>query len=451
MDEAAGIFLLVLLEKEIMFEVTSISSSDDMDIRVEISERVGMDCFHPKQRSRRSTSLDADTRLMTDFFYQDPGSLIRGRKEGEGVLKILLFSLKKFKEALIRFYVDRDADSFDPHVGDTCCQVRAYSLLQLSKKTLSPESLRCKLASLKQKVDLVERGIQSGLLYEFILQSKPSISHLVEYLGPLELINADDWFLFCCYFLTEFKTETSYKDTRIDYNYTSLSMGASRKASKKLIRHYQRLLSKKSCDHILSWSSEIYKDDKENNILRLLLKEDLDGRSVMPCFFGSKIIFDHICASNQCVLFEVNRINEGFSRKSLIIVKKGVSFLFKGASKNPTETCLLIKGETDSKEHFVSEDTLLDSFNRYGAFSILMANMSSHPQYTGRSLNIFKENPFCGIASNAYEDEKNMLDFFRNMSKEIGCCHEKRTLFFARHICLGSLLKSEKETDIPPP
>lgn len=86
--------------------------------------------------------LDAIDRLnktsysIVDLLPQNNFSLVRNSKLAFEILKMVYNITSLLANCLSKFYLRKQYQYFDPHVGDTACQVRAYAFVLLSKKKL---------------------------------------------------------------------------------------------------------------------------------------------------------------------------------------------------------------------------------------------------------------------------------------------------------------------------
>lgn len=63
---------------------------------------------------------------------QSPETQIPTHLKFSKVLKLLRFFTSKLINALESFYIKHNVHEFDPHVGETSCQIRAYQVLVFS-------------------------------------------------------------------------------------------------------------------------------------------------------------------------------------------------------------------------------------------------------------------------------------------------------------------------------
>ena len=81
------------------------------------------------------------------------------------ILKLLNFFIEEMMEAIDLFYIQKRYDLFDPHVGDTLCQIRAYKILLLAQMPEFLEKVKLRLTQLSQ----LHQKIQKIVLFLRIL------------------------------------------------------------------------------------------------------------------------------------------------------------------------------------------------------------------------------------------------------------------------------------------
>ncbi len=68
------------------------------------------------------------------FLHQARQSLLTTCEMKIKILHLIAFFTKTAIDALNNFYFKKDFSKFDPHVGETLCQIRAYKIVMLSSK-----------------------------------------------------------------------------------------------------------------------------------------------------------------------------------------------------------------------------------------------------------------------------------------------------------------------------
>lgn len=321
------------------------------------------------------------------------------------------FSLRKriisllnylFEEMLtaINSFSSRDFLSFDPHVGENLCQIRAVQLMDLREEFLSNNTTDIKnviIAAMRRLSSISEQEIAEI----FNNEKEPYI--LSDFLDKLQInieISLTVYYLFLCYFLTRFRTFNSAENTVIDYRKLIDAVRISKNLARKIIHEYQKKLSLESSLYIEKLVDTI----KTGNINRVFLKEtckiDDDGRTVYPCFLVTDIILYKLMAM-KLDLFCLIR-TDVVSEKKLIGMrfvfneqKKQYDFSKEEPSLKNESPALIVHGITCSELKTDSElNQFIDFFKGKGIYQIMMAGMADHPQYSGKKLAAIQETLF---------------------------------------------------------
>lgn len=381
-----------------------------------------------------------------DLLPQHRESIVRDTQMQQSIVDLLLFSLNKLIEALKKFNLDEFLVDFDPHVGDTACQIRAYQLYLLAQRDTSlPISSRC------QSLEIISHQLSTLTTLQIPLHNHQwTLESFLRDTDCYFTLSEDELFLFRCYILSYLKRSNPSGDIYISYDQVTTESGCSRKISKKFIRHHQIGLAEFSSKSVIDWAKEIYFSDLD--ILEASHEKDDDNRPVLPCYLFTKVLYEHLQQRKCPVLLIVNHSSHQQREDIPILFQddhhKGIPIDSESRQAiKQTMPCVVIEGVCQNP---YSENTaeFVERINQMGLRDLLLANMASHPQYSGQKLTHLRENPFAESATslshkiNSFYDE---LEYFRHVAYKSGCCTQNRSLFFIEHIFYDSLrLRLEK-------
>ena len=170
-----------------------------------------------------------------ELLIQSKDSMVRNNEMRREIISFLSFVVKKMSDALKLFYIEKKYASFDPHVGDTACQIRASYLTLLATTSKEKQTI---LLRIKELHCISEQLILSEVTTNPGKNNEYTIHELIEKLKLHFYISVEEKILFQSYFLTLFKKETP-SNIYIDFDVISTTLNVSRKFSKKLARHYR--------------------------------------------------------------------------------------------------------------------------------------------------------------------------------------------------------------------
>lgn len=383
---------------------------------------------------------------MRDLFAllpQSKTSLLRDRSAKLIMFSFLNKALVEMRVALKSFFIERNLTAFDPHVGESCCQARAYKLLLMSSKLYL---LDLEASMILGHIDAIFERFNSFTEERLAEVCNFKTVSLVNFIHQLEIdfcFSEDIYFLYVAFFLTKFKKNLSPVDSHIDYQFLCGNLEISRKFSIKLIRFYQIEISKISCKFICALAKEV--NDELIDLLLLSYRVDDNGRKVLPSFLLTKIILRHLEINNRPIIVRIDRFVSNLHIDSIYIYyshKTGELDLqsIEKHIKSRNKLCICVHGEITCIDKLESRQEYLKRFRRVGIINILLANMAKHPQYSGTNLELFRENPYHAITRTAgyhkgmlVRSEAELINM-QNIALKIGCCEERKHLFFTKHI-----------------
>lgn len=413
------------------------------------------------------------------LLYQEQNSLLTTAELKVKVLKNLCFFLQELVNALKSFYLKKEIDKFDPHVGETSCQIRAYINFLLFNKTNQPDflsKLKKEIQGLEALYKLATKELKKLNLMENSKKKLSSTEELKNFLNRRNLVfllSEETLFLMQSYFLTRFKEQTINGDSYINHDKISLEMAESRKFSKKIVHYYQSKVAKFSTNFIFGLLKAIPEYTGFEIILKSLNYNDDDGRSVLPCFITMKIMLKHMLVNNCPVLIKIKRLcqKEEYDDVHLLFepdntkqdykLMHDLSNTLKIQAKLFDKPCVIIEGivEYVHKNFVERKEFFVDRFKTVGIIKIILSNMANHPQFSGTRLAAYSYNPYLSliqqikdsvksqandneiIKSNEFNKQINCIKLveselinMKRYGKHLGCCEEKPSLFFIKHI-----------------
>ena len=255
------------------------------------------------------------------FLHQARQSLLTTCEMKIKILHLIAFFTKTAIDALNNFYFKKDFSKFDPHVGETLCQIRAYKIVMLSSKVRDKVKLIAVQSEIKRlgsfyrltkerlaffQMELISGNSQS----QKEIASHTCLDVFLEENGLVFELSSDVFYLMQAYFLTIFKSLNNNEDTYLDHEKICKTMNIARKLSKKIVHYYQSNLAKDSSEYIFRLANEL---PNQNLAFPLndLKQVDDDDRIVLPCYIATKILLENAIKHGIKILLVVQRRYEG--------------------------------------------------------------------------------------------------------------------------------------------
>lgn len=249
-----------------------------------------------------------------DLLPQSANAIIRDTQMKKQIVNLILYFTKTMIEALKEFYLRKNYHHFDPHVGETACQIRAYCFLELSNKKYTQKKITNRLDKLTQ---IYEALISTLPNYPFH-NNGSTISDWIFKVNAYFKISPTELFLTQCYFLTKFKKKSSNSDFKIDCEIISKTLAISRKLSKKVVRAIQLSIANYSCKKIALLLDKLKISKLEKQIFISLIKHDDDDRLVLPCYFFTKILLRDLLFQRLPILLISHRKGRAYKKRSFL-------------------------------------------------------------------------------------------------------------------------------------
>lgn len=423
------------------------------------------------------------------LLHQTPTSLLTTTETKLKVLVNLSFLIKETIVALKKFQ-EKNFEKFDPHVGETSCQIRAYMLFLLQLRLNNKSYVNTLKKEIKKLEVLHKIAMQQAIDFQVVLDQKNNRNNthlfnhqeLQTFLRDRDLvftISDEAIFLMQSYFLTKFKGKMIYGDSYIDHKKICQEMQIARKLSKKIVHYYQSQVAKSSTQFIFNLLHDLSTCYDLSFILRKLNYRDDDARSVLPCYPVIKIILQHmlknqcpmlIIAKRQfqetkhdyiCLLFEPQQASNNY--QLTLAIKEKITIQHYLLNK----ACVVVEGLTIYKTRSIieSKNQFIKRFLAVGLINAILANMANHPQFSGHKLKTASSNPYKDLLpteqnnpSLKYETTSNYIAYnsinneayalfraeeellnMKSYGEKIGCCEINPSLFFIRHISCNNV------------
>lgn len=380
-----------------------------------------------------------------DLLPQSWSTVLRDSKMIISILRLLNFILEELIQSQIAFYQNKHYHLFDPHVGENCCQIRAAQLL-----VYATQPLKSYVAKQYQIEYLHKRKMQLNNAIQHFSEHRET-NHsltLIEFLKKHELIflvSIPDKYIFICYFLTKFKQSKFSNHDTIHYDRIANEAGLSIKLAKKMTRYYQISLAENSCDQIIDWADELGFTFQYIDMLKKMVRRDDDERNVLPCYFLTDVIIAKLKMERMPILIALEDTHHTRTPKLLYFYFNEAANAFRftdeiaeSVMKNP---CFVIRAETEQPltDHLAIHK-IAKRIEENSLSKIILNYMAAHPQYSGKNLAAWKENPFQFLSiSPAYHQLflKRIITA-KQAGIKTGCYIGNRSFFFIRHIFIDS-------------
>ena len=380
-----------------------------------------------------------------DLLPQSWSTVLRDSKMIVSILNVLNFILEELIQSQTAFYQTKQYHLFDPHVGENCCQTRAAQLLVYANHpSKSYVEVQYQIDYLQNRKIQLHNAIQYFLAHH---ENNHSLT-LIEFLKKHELIflvSSTDKFIFMCYFLTKFKESKFSNHDTIRYEKIASDAGVSIKLAKKMTRYYQISLAENSCDRIIDWADELGFTFHYVDMLKKMVRRDDDERNVLPCYFLTDVIIAKLKMERIPILIAFEDTHHTRTPKLLYFYFNEAANAYRftdeiaeSVMKNP---CFVIRAETEQSltdHHAIRK--IANRIEENSLSKIILNYMAAHPQYSGKNLAEWKENPFqfLSISPRHYQLFLKRIITAKQAGIKSGCYIGNRSFFFIRHIFIDS-------------
>ncbi|MGD9152298.1 MAG: hypothetical protein PVG30_01390 [Gammaproteobacteria bacterium] len=377
-----------------------------------------------------------------DLLPQHPESIIRNSIMEDKLLKLMYFFVQETIETFDSFFIKKNYAKFDPHVGETSCQIRAYKILTITKRTSKYSSKRYqkKINQLYNTLDKIDSLIKKktkcktkGLAIQDFIKNNVCYYRL----------SKEELFLIQSYFLTKYKKSLGKNETYINYDNLINATNTNKKFVRKLVHDYQLKLSKASCEFVIDISN-ISKLPNCTQILQSLQFNDDDGRYVLPCYDFMKVLLVNLFSHEFPILFIIERYLKKELKEIVPLVyvseKQDKNDFVLNDKNIPLHTpCFVVRGSVSYDNFFEETKNYIKRISALGVTDVLMLNMAQHPQYSGNLLSKYKDNPYKStfeslLLKNNLEGKEEELLQMKEKALKSGCCKENPSLFYVKHV-----------------
>lgn len=330
-------------------------------------------------------------KTLLDLLPASPNALLKTPAEKVNFLKVYAYFVELAIESFETF-LRGDLQKFDAHVGDTACQIRAYRVLKLYHFSSTRTRLQSTIVVFQRMLEVLKE-----IIIEVGDKKGNTLYSLMDFLNLLKLevpLDEDLSFLIAAFFLTQytFVDDEIRLVGRIEYEKMCQEVKfLTRHASHKLVIKLQRMLTKDSCSFLEALTLADQKLHAANPLLTNTLLHDDLGRSIIPTFVSSYIIFKDMLATGGKMRL-ICKI-DGEKYVSLLFQVDPIAGRFDLTSDGKQDQpCLVIKGEA-LKLHSRAE--VIEYIERAGGvFQLLLANMAIHPQFSGQKFTAYNADFF---------------------------------------------------------
>ncbi len=375
-----------------------------------------------------------------DLLPQSNDTLIQDSKIRCQVTKMIINILKMLIATIDTFYIQKKYQDFDAHVGDTACHIRMYKIILLALEEKSISEIQHRLQFFKKTL-AVACQLYDNLAHSRHQNNRETIESYIKKTNLFFTITEKEYFLFQAFFLCKYKSPDQNNNFRIQYDLIVSEWSVSKSFSIDLAKYYQFVLSKINCSDVINWAQDAGWNIAEIEVLKSLQKNDHIGRSILPCYFSSKIVFSLIVKKKIAIKLILKKIYAD------IVIDEKIYFyspnestgkkLFSFNQPNHDITYIVIEGYYHVKNH-LSDDGWPEYPHKY-ILELFLLNMAAHPQYTGKTLETHATNPFAQTKNKNITIqmlEKELL-FTQEVAKREGCTQDNPYLFVATHVYLA--------------
>lgn len=381
---------------------------------------------------------------IQELLSQSPGTQLPNHCKFQKILQLIAFTIQHIIEGLELFYIKQDLGCFDPHVGETACQIRAYKNLLLANQIKSKTPFV--IANINELTHLYEK-ISHSISFYTKIENTPAARNLPEttldkFMQNLNcnvLLDEDVIYLTLSRILTKYKYLDEKGNSYIDTNALQNALSLSREGAKQLSIFYQRKLAKLSCDFITAISQQLPSPLSISMIHTLTLDDD-NMRKTLPCYLTTKIILAHMQSIGLGFTLAIQYKREDNTIDIFYLnfcVNHNNIFKYSETCEKPFHLILHIITNGDVLQP-QNKKTLAQQFSKFNTAEMILLNQAIHPQYTGTKLSPYKNNPFIKLHSHLppslYCDLENELAALRQKALSQGYGDRTLSFFYIEHI-----------------
>ena len=327
-------------------------------------------------------------------------TIVRNNEQKIKLLHLLYHCYRTASEALQAFYIDKNPELFDAHMGECACQIRAIKLAVMLKEMQAEDcedahSLMQLYTKHSHKIlDLINQ-------YTVAPQIKDHV-FVCDFLKEYDLnftLTKDEIFLVVSFILSSFKKRITIDMFLINLDTLSNTWHISKGSTDNFINHIQKIGSLLSVDFVLSYE---FHDPSSNKLFLTQLQRDHLGRWMLPCLETIGFMLDLMKKYTILSLVQVF-IEEcdGFKPSFEYLCKNNFFYIYENSIKPNKFKEPIIRIEAFVKNKLITQSaaTLCKYLNRYELVDIVKFNAAIHPAYRSESLAHFNDNPYKHLSS----------------------------------------------------
>ena len=400
--------------------------------------------------------------FVYDLLPHSPKMRIKELFEVLAILRSLRFILN-FANQTLSDLLQGHFDRFDPLVGENSCQIRGYFLYYLwhhHKEITSTDdisSLTINITSTIERINQIELQINTN---------KKDMAH--NHFPCKHGISVPDFFdankinllfktkiimLLMSYILARYTIYNEYGiHTGINYTAFCLDNSFSKTQARRFVHLYQTQMARFSCAFVKFLANEMIAHFPHYvSVLDQLTRVDDEGRKTLPCFLSMSIILNHMMLTEAKILITIYQHERRHTTESLIYnscysISGNHQRIAWSDISDKSLPCIVFRSV--SKLNVLKNKKTIELFSK-NLIHCILASTAMHPQYPGKKLLDWKENPFAVTLLN-YHDKKNIGDMQRIQDEFLltkqwalqnGCSITSPDIFFVTHIFCDKISK----------
>ena len=347
---------------------------------------------------------------LLDLLPKGGRSLVDSLQNETKFLRRILFLIQEAEEGISHF-LKGDLSHFDPHVGDTACQIRAYyfALLWSKREEVFP-SLERDLSQLKKYAEnlmiLVDQGAQN--LHRDLRPC--SLADFFELLNLSFDLSETALILVSSHFLSKY----SWKDEeaisqKINLNLLQDKISTGREFALSFSQYLQKTFTEVSIEFLFRLADRLSQEKADflspPELIQNFLVRDTFGRRQLPCLIVFELIVRCLEINPVIPVMLVMSFLHIPNRKFYFFFERNVDqqWVLSNLEDCPNDKPIfLLRGVSSfsrSIPSLMTENFFLKKVNEYGLSNLLRWFGAGHPQYTGNmaftnispSFNVFYE------------------------------------------------------------
>lgn len=408
-------------------------------------------------------SVDIIFSLPFSLLYllpHSPDSILNNRRQKLQILH-LLQSIFNFSTLALEAFIQGKIAFFDAQVGENMCEIRAHKNFTLANDILHNSHKKSILimqlnmfTSKKKHLGLLISEWESKIIqigfHNKDLDNNETLTAFIERSNVFFQLDEDSVYIITCYFLSHFCVRENGLPVSINYNFIQKTLSVSKYQAKRLAQKYQIIVSKLGVNFVLDFLKSTEGFSQYLDLFPLVNKIADDNRVVLPCLFTSEILLKRSFDEKTPILVIIRRrrkyggiidvicapiIHHHDNKFKILATPIDSNKLFIVMSGD-----IIYENETSNENWMVYADRLINSFAIY-----LLANMASHPQYSGSRLYHLKDDPFSEHTSieyiNLIAEYRQKILFLRKQASILGCNEEFPQTLLLCHIYAGTFIE----------